>query len=59
MKRSIERVESDAGRGRVLAGVRRRARARAVSLYAVLVVVGIAAAVVALAALLTFASTGH
>ncbi len=59
MKRSIERAHGDAGRARLLAGVRRRARVRAVSLYALLVVVGVAAALVALAALLTFASRGH
>ena len=59
MKRSIERAQRDAGRGRLLAGARRRARARAVSLYALLVVAGVVGALVAVAALLAFLGRGH
>ena len=59
MRRSIERAHGDEGRARLFAGVRRRARVRAVSLYALLVVVGLVGALVAVAALLTFLGRGH
>jgi hypothetical protein len=59
MQRCIERTHRDAGRARrLLAGARRRARARAVSLYTLLVVVGVVAALMALAALLAFLGRG-
>jgi 4-hydroxybenzoate polyprenyltransferase len=59
MKRSIDRAHDDAGRARrLLSGARRRARARAVSLYVLLVVVGVVAALMALAALLAFLGRG-
>jgi hypothetical protein len=59
MKRSIERAQRDAGRGRLFAGARRHARVRAVSLYALLVVVGVVGALVAVAVLLAFLGRGH
>jgi hypothetical protein len=55
----IERAHRDAGRARLLARVRRRARVRAVSLYALLVVMGFVCALVAVAALLAFLGRGH
>jgi hypothetical protein len=59
MTRCIERPHRDAGRARRLAaGARHRARVRAVSLYALLVVVGVVAALVALAALVAFLGSG-
>jgi hypothetical protein len=60
MKRSIERAHRDAGQARsLLSEARRRARARTVSLYALLVVVGVVAALMALAALvLAFLGSG-
>jgi hypothetical protein len=55
MTRGIDRAHRDAGPARrLLAGARRRARVRALSLYALLVVVGVVAALVAVAALLGF-----
>lgn len=60
MKRCFEGAYRDAGRARrLLAGVRRRARVRAVSLYALLVVVSVVAALVAVAALLGFLGGGE
>jgi hypothetical protein len=59
MKRSTERAHRDAGQARrLLPTARRRARARAVSLYVLLVVVGVVAALMALAALFAFLGQG-
>jgi hypothetical protein len=59
MKLGIEPAHRDVGQARrLLAGARPRARARAVSLYALLVVVGSVAALIALAALLAFLGGG-
>jgi hypothetical protein len=59
MKRVIEPAYRDVGQARrLLAEARRRARVRAVSLYAVLVVVGVVAALIAVAALLAFLGGG-
>jgi hypothetical protein len=59
MKRSTERAHHDAGKARrLLSKARRRARVRAVSLYALLVVVGVVAALMALAALLAVLGAG-
>jgi hypothetical protein len=52
MNHRIPRRHRDAGRARrLLAGAQRRGRVRAVSLYVLLVVVGLLAALVALVAL--------
>ena len=59
MRRWVERAYRDAGEARrQLAGARHRARDRAVSLYALLVAVGVVAALVALVALLAFLGEG-
>ena len=59
MKRSTERAHRDAGQARrLLSRARRRARVPAVSLYFLLVVVGVVAALMALAALLAFLGEG-
>ena len=59
MKRSIDHAHGDAGQARRLLSVaRRRARARAVSLYVLLVIAGVVAALMALAALLAFLGRG-
>jgi hypothetical protein len=58
MKRRIEHAQRD-GRTRRLAGARGRARVRAVSLYALLLVVEVVLALVALAALLALLGRGE
>jgi hypothetical protein len=60
MKRCFASAYRDAGLARrLLAGARRRARARSVSLYALLIVVSAVAALVAVAALLGFLGAGE
>jgi hypothetical protein len=59
MKRFTERAYRDGGQARrLLSRARRGARIRAVSLYVLLVAVGVVAALMALAALLTFLGRG-
>ena len=59
MRRWVERAHGDTGQARrQRAGARHRARFRSVSLYALLVGVGVVAAFVSLVALLAFLGGG-